>query len=300
MDRIDWKLLQEIYKEKSMSKAADKLFISQPAVSYRLQKMEAEYQRPLFIRTSRGVALTEAGMRLYGFASRMLLYDDEITASVQLDPSEYSGHIRIGATTTFTNYFLIRQLQEFCDIYKNISIFVDLYPSMTLFDMFLSGELKVAIVRGNYTASKDQSCLTLLTEPMMIIAKQPITLDYLRTHPFIQNISSIYKSISSTADEWIAENFPEPPQISHIQISGDSRVMVQLVNSGFGWTIISKSRLIEGDALYSQPLLRPDGSPYQYATQLFYSNDVENLETYHIYLQHLKNHFAMTYGNALT
>ena len=299
MDKTDWLILQEIFKEKSISKVADKLFVSQPAISYRLQKMESEFQRSLFIRTTKGVQFTEAGLRLHKYAYRMLLYDAEITSVVQSDPSEYSGRICIGATASFTSYFMCKQLHDFCSIYQNIKIDVALFPSITLFNMFNSGELMVASIRGNRFLTKDQHSYPIFTEPLLIIAREPITMDYLKTHPFIQNSSETHLPIDDLISEWFSHTFDKPPISSPVQISGDSRIMVELVKNGFGWTIISKSRLIDSDSLYYLPIFKPDGSPYRYLTQLFYTHEADHLENYRVYLQHFKKYFTTHYGDAL-
>ncbi len=58
MDQTDWKLLKILQQEKSMVKAAERLFISQPAISYRLTRMENEFGQSLFVRSNRGVEMT--------------------------------------------------------------------------------------------------------------------------------------------------------------------------------------------------------------------------------------------------
>ena len=72
MDQTDWKLLKILQQEKSMVKAAERLFISQPAISYRLTRMENEFGQSLFVRSNRGVEMTSAGQRLYSFANLMI------------------------------------------------------------------------------------------------------------------------------------------------------------------------------------------------------------------------------------
>lgn len=299
MDRTDWRILQEIYNERSMTKVSEKLFISQPAISYRLKKIEEEYQQSLFIRSPKGVQLTDAGMRLHKYASKMLHYTDEIAANVRKDPKDYSGQIKIGATVSFTNYYLIRQLEEFCSIYKKIDVHLELHPASTLFRMFEKGELMAVIVRGNRFSTEDQKSHIVFEEPLLIIANEPITEEYLKTHPFIYNSPNVRLPIDDLINDWIKNNFDTPPLSSPIQISGDSRTMVHLVKAGFGWSIISKTRLIEGDALYHQPIYKKDGTPYQFLTQLFYSNEAEHFESYQVYLQHFKNHFETVYGRVL-
>lgn len=299
MDKTDWRILQEIYNERSMTKVSEKLFISQPAISYRLKKIEEEYQKSLFIRSPKGVQLTDAGLRLHKYASTMLHYAEEISASVHRDPADYSGLIKIGATVSFTNYFLVKQLEDFCSIYKKIGVQLELHPAGTLFKMFEKGELMAVVLRGNRFSTTDQNSYVLFEEPLLIIANEPITEEYLRTHPFIYNSPGVRLPIDDLINEWLNNNFEKLPSPSPIQISGDSRTMVHLVKAGFGWTIISKTRLIEGDALYHQPIYQKDGTPYHFLTQLFYSHEAAHFEAYQIYLQHFKQFFENTYGHIL-
>lgn len=61
MDTRDWELLLALEEEKSMTKAGERLFLSQPAVVYRLNRMEAEFGTTLFLRSNKGVQFTPAG-----------------------------------------------------------------------------------------------------------------------------------------------------------------------------------------------------------------------------------------------
>ena len=63
MDTRDWELLLALEEEKSMTKAGERLFLSQPAVVYRLNRMEAEFGTTLFLRTNTGVNCTPLLLR---------------------------------------------------------------------------------------------------------------------------------------------------------------------------------------------------------------------------------------------
>ena len=61
MDEKDYELLLELYEQKNITKVAQKLFLTQPAISKRIQKMEEELQCQLFLRSKKGVLFTPAG-----------------------------------------------------------------------------------------------------------------------------------------------------------------------------------------------------------------------------------------------
>lgn len=108
----------------NISKAAKELYISQPAISKSIQKLEENLHCKLFSRSSRGVVLTDAGMLLYGHVKDAFeiisLGEDKLRRSIALG----IGHLRIGVSTTLCKYLLLPYLKEFIrqNPHLNISI----------------------------------------------------------------------------------------------------------------------------------------------------------------------------------
>ena len=292
MERADWILLQKIYHEQSMSRVAEQMYISQPAVAYRLKKIEDEYHQQLFIRDNHGVQLTNAGLRLYSYAERMLNMEDEITGSVQGIHTDYSGRIDLGATQSFTNYYLCDQLKSFTEIYPGIEIAVDLSPSNRLYERFRANKIPMIIVRGNDYEGEKDGTVTLIEEPLIIVAPEQITMKYLRTHPYILNSLMRNMPIDDMVAEWMRHNFDTPPETARVRISSDSRIVIQMIKKGFGWSVITRSRLQDTDCLYSQPIYQPNGQPYRFNTQLLFHPGLKSQEPYNVYLTHLINYFG--------
>ena len=108
----------------NLSEASKKLFISQPAVSKAIRQLEAGLGTVLFIRSSRGVRLTDDGELLYG---HVLTAFNEIGAGEMLLSSRRAlgvGRIRFGASNTLCKYILLPRLQKFVcrNPHVNISI----------------------------------------------------------------------------------------------------------------------------------------------------------------------------------
>src|SRR6476620_6780504 len=89
-----------------ISRAAERLRISQPAVSKQLRLLESSLGAPLFDRTPKGVRLTEAGRLLAGYARRLLALADEAEHAVAQLRGLRRGRLTIGASTTLGAYFL--------------------------------------------------------------------------------------------------------------------------------------------------------------------------------------------------
>jgi DNA-binding transcriptional LysR family regulator len=106
----------------NISKAAKELYISQPAISKSIQKLEENLGCKLFSRSSRGVLLTDEGQLLYGHVKEAFetlnLGEDKLKRSIALGV----GHLQIGVSATLCKYMLLPYLKEFIRRNPHISI----------------------------------------------------------------------------------------------------------------------------------------------------------------------------------
>lgn len=106
----------------NISKAAKELYISQPAISKSIQKLEESLNCKLFSRSSRGVILTEEGNLLYDHVKEAFetlgTGEEKLKRSIELG----IGHLKIGVSSTLCKYVLLPYLKEFIRLYPHISI----------------------------------------------------------------------------------------------------------------------------------------------------------------------------------
>ena len=106
----------------NISKAAKELYISQPAISKSIQKLEESLNCKLFSRSSRGVILTDEGTLLYDHVKEafetLSMGEDKLKRSIDLGV----GHIQIGVSSTLCKYMLLPYLSEFIHLNPHISI----------------------------------------------------------------------------------------------------------------------------------------------------------------------------------
>ncbi len=109
----------------NISKAAKELYISQPAISKSIQKLEESLNCKLFSRSSRGVILTDEGNLLYDHVKEafetLSLGEDKLKRSIDLGV----GHIQIGVSSTLCKYMLLPYLSEFIHRNPHISISIN-------------------------------------------------------------------------------------------------------------------------------------------------------------------------------
>ena len=110
----------EVYRQRSFSKAAQKLFLSQPALSIAVRKVEKSVRTPLFDRSRQPLELTEAGKLYIEKVKAIRALEDEFTCQISDLSGLKSGKISIGGTQYFTSYVLPPVLVRFADRYPGV------------------------------------------------------------------------------------------------------------------------------------------------------------------------------------
>ena len=117
-----YRIFYTVAKAGNISKAARELYISQPAISKSIQKLEENTGCKLFLRSSRGVKLTPEGELLYSYVKNafetLSLGEEKLRRSIELGV----GHLNIGVSSALCKYILLPYLKEFIRQHPYISI----------------------------------------------------------------------------------------------------------------------------------------------------------------------------------
>lgn len=130
----------------NISRAAKELFISQPAISKSILKLEAELGTTLFHRNSRGVSLTEQGHLLYEYVERALDNLDQGEENVRKYSETGMGHIRIGVSTSLCRYVLIDYLKDFIKENPNIRISIDCHSTINTINLLKNDSIDIGLI----------------------------------------------------------------------------------------------------------------------------------------------------------
>lgn len=136
---------------KSVSQAAQKLFMTQSAVSQTIKQLEEALDTRLFIRTSRGISLTHEGEILYEYTLSAMELLETGTRRLTAFRSLEEGEIRIGASDTVSFYYLTPLLERYHSAYPNIKIQVVNRVTSEAVDLLKSGNIDLAF--GNLPIS---------------------------------------------------------------------------------------------------------------------------------------------------
>ncbi|MBO5885005.1 MAG: LysR family transcriptional regulator [Clostridia bacterium] len=139
------KIFYEVATKQSITKASEALFISQPAVSFSIKKLEEELGGTLFNRSNKGISLTKEGESFFEYVKFALQTikngQDEFANFKGLQ----KGEIKIGISTTLTKLVLIDAIREFHKDYPGVKISIINGLTSTIIDELKEGKIDVAI-----------------------------------------------------------------------------------------------------------------------------------------------------------
>lgn len=140
-----YKVFYVVAKNKHMTKASEELHISQPAISQSIKKLEDQLGGTLFLRSNKGMELTEEGKMFYEYVKGALELinnaEHEFTSFKDLS----KGEIKIGCSTTLTKLVLMDALKEFHKDYPNINIQITNDLTSNLINSLKIGKLDFVI-----------------------------------------------------------------------------------------------------------------------------------------------------------
>ena len=149
---IDFELYRIFYtvaNNKNITASAKELNISQPAISKSIKNLEEQLGGQLFIRTKRGVILTEEGLEFYNYIKQAIEYinnaEKKFTELINLE----TGCIKIGISATLTKKFLIPYLEKFHKLYPKINIQIVTNVTTELLPKLRNGLIDIIILNLN-------------------------------------------------------------------------------------------------------------------------------------------------------
>ncbi|EIJ33779.1 LysR family transcriptional regulator [Thiothrix nivea] len=171
MDFKQLRYFHEIARLGSFTRAAETLYVAQPAVSVAIRKLEAELELTLFHRHDRKVTLTDEGARLLPHAQRIL----QAVSDAQLEMQELKGltqgKVRVGIPGMLGSYYFPPILMAFRHRHPNLSLQVVEGGTWQLQQMLESGELDLAVIVRDFVPPELEA-RTFQREEMRVVVAQ--------------------------------------------------------------------------------------------------------------------------------
>ncbi len=232
-----------VYQEESITRAAEKLHMTQPATSLAIREMEEYYHTKLFERSGRGIRVTSAGTRLYPSAARLLSLYDEMDA--EMKNWDTSGRLRIGSSISIGSCILPQLINRFSKKYPELELYVKVDSSDVIEQNILENHLDFALIEGSVHSEKLKSSVFLDDELVPVCSRfhplagaEDIELDSLKKEHFLMREPN--SGTRQLADSSFAlKNF----QIKPTWESTSTAALINAVSIGLGISILPKRML---------------------------------------------------------
>lgn len=148
MDDFRLKVFAAAARAQSFTRAAEELFITQPAVSKHVGELESRYKVRLFDRRGSRVELTDAGRILLGYAEQLLDQYRRLQYEMSVCRSQAEGELRLGASTTVAQYLLPRILARFAQRFPEVKLQLLSGNSNEIEQAVLGGRIDLGVVES--------------------------------------------------------------------------------------------------------------------------------------------------------
>jgi LysR family transcriptional regulator, nitrogen assimilation regulatory protein len=275
----------------SLSKAADKLRIAQPALSRQIKLLEHELRTELFTRSGRGMVLTEAGRILLSRTAGIVRQIDQIRDDIQSAAGAPSGRVVLGLVPTVSCVLSARLARRTVETYPGISLCIVESYSGHLIEWLHRGEMDLAIIYGpsadlhlNLQHLGRDQIVAVGPRGSGLARKKQVGMDWLLRQKLV--LPSHSHGLRALIERAAAKKKLQPD----VQLEADSfRVLTSLVETGLGYTLLPPSSVrdevrerrletatISGQApvrelLIASPLDHPDSTATSVITTLLRS-----------------------------
>ncbi|OEH85005.1 hypothetical protein BHU72_07400 [Desulfuribacillus stibiiarsenatis] len=220
----------------NFSKAAEKVSLSQPAVSRQIESLEKEFNVSLFNRSGKRVKLTDAGNRLLQYSQKILMVAEETEKAMLNHSSIEAGEISLGAGTTVGNYIVAPLICEFMNRYQDIHIDLKIDNTTAIIEQMKKGSIDMAIIAKSLNHPEFYYQPIIQDEIILVCSKEhPLTnienpaIDQIEKEIFFLRARG--SNTRECTDKICAENQLNPIRINEFQTN---EAIKQSVSSGFG------------------------------------------------------------------
>jgi DNA-binding transcriptional LysR family regulator len=261
------RILKAIAAEGSFKRAADSLYVSQPAVSLQVQHLERQLDVPLFDRGGRRAQLTEAGQLLLSYGDRILSLCQETCRAIDDLQNLNGGTLIIGASQTTGTYLMPQMIGLFRKKYPDVSVQLHVHSTRRTAWSVANGQIDLAIIGGEIPAdlqdsleitpyAEDELALILPTShPLAQMGSLPIEELFKLQFITLDSQSTIRKAI----DRVLLDSGVDPRQLTIAMELNSIEAIKNAVQAGLGAAFISVTAIEKELQMGALQQVRIDG-----------------------------------------
>ncbi|OUS32382.1 LysR family transcriptional regulator [Gammaproteobacteria bacterium 45_16_T64] len=249
MDTSALKAFVFVAEYQSFTIAAEKLFITQPAISKRISGLESTLHCQLFDRIGRQVILTEAGNALLPRANSILREIEETRRAMSNLSGEVSGSLSVGTSHHIGLHRLPIVLRQFTTQHPNVEMDLKFIDSEQAYELIMQGKLELGIVTLPLTDPAPLRAIQIWEDPLSIVVSEE--------HPLLnkaelnlQDLSSftaILPSETTFTRRLVEALFDDQGLKVNVSISTNYLETIKMmVSIGLGWSVLPTAMIDQG------------------------------------------------------
>ncbi|MFY9151491.1 MAG: selenium metabolism-associated LysR family transcriptional regulator [Prolixibacteraceae bacterium] len=243
---LDFRLrvFQSVARNLSFTKAANELFITQPAITKHIKELEAEFEVKLFDRSGNKINLTPAGILLLSYTDHILTLHNEVKFEISQLKGNLEGILRIGASTTISQYVIPPFLAKFHERYPEIKLSLVNGNTENIEQMLLANSIDIGIVEGK-PANNDIRYSSFINDELLVFtaAQNKIIPEKVTNEEFLK-LPLVLRERGSGTLEIIEKNLQlqkiSPKQLNVLMYLGSTEAIKSFIKTGNGVGIVSK------------------------------------------------------------
>ena len=248
MDSIDLETFLAVVDDRSFSRAAERLHLTQPAVTKRIKRLEESLAPPLFDRIGRRVEMTQGGRLLEPRARTLLAEIADTRRLLENLRDAVSGSLHLATSHHVGLHRLAPVLKAFSDRYTDVQLDIRFEDSEAAHDLVRRGDSELAVVTLDPQGSEDLEYLPLWDDPLTFIVA--------RDHPLagrdqlsleeLAGFPAILPGLATYTGRIVAELFrARQIEISAPLSTNYLETISMLTGTGLGWSLLPRSMLTE-------------------------------------------------------
>ncbi|UCV01807.1 LysR family transcriptional regulator [Dechloromonas denitrificans] len=235
-----------VAKNLSFTRAADALFMTQPAVTFQIKQLEEQYGTRLFERRHGSISLTPAGELVLSYAQRILALSDEMETRLGEMTGEMRGPLLVGASTTIAEFMLPRILGEFNALYPQVRARLIVANSESIEGRVAEHSLDVGLIEAPAKISglHSQICCTdelqvICTPDYPLAGMSSVTPKALVDYEFISREPG--SGTREITDAYFRAHQVAPENLKTQMELGSPEALKGVVSTGLGFAIVSRA-----------------------------------------------------------
>jgi DNA-binding transcriptional LysR family regulator len=243
-----------VAKQLSFTKAAEVLFMTQPAVTFQIKQLEEHFNTRLFDRGHGRISLTPAGELVLQYAEKILNLSSEMDVRLGEMTGEIGGSLLVGASTTIAEFMLPRILGEFKSLYPNVRPRLYVANSETIETRVAEHTIDIGLIESpsHQPNLQTEICcddeLMVICAPKFPLAKlKEVTPQQLLGHAFVSRESG--SGTREFTDAYLLKSGVQLDDLNLVMEVGSPLALNGVLETGLGFSIASRASVAKAQRL---------------------------------------------------